>query len=58
MFDDISVPESLGEFQINRINITGKYRGVTIEFKKLVERLNVDVEEQARFNLVSGGLIT
>lgn len=48
MFDDISVPESLGEFQINRINITGKYRGVTIEFKKLVERLNVDVEEQAR----------
>lgn len=47
-FDDILVPESLGEFQINRINITGKYRGVTIEFKKLVERLNVDVEEQAR----------
>lgn len=48
MFGDILVPESLGEFQINRINITGKYRGVTIEFKKLVERLNVDVEEQAR----------
>ena len=48
VFDDILVPESLGEFQVKRINITGKYRGVTIEFKKLVEKLISDVEEQAR----------
>lgn len=48
VFDDILVPESLGEFQVKRINIIGKYRGVTIEFKKLVEKLISDVEEQAR----------
>ena len=53
VFDDILVPESLGEFQVKRINITGKYRGVTIEFKKLVEKLISDVEEQARLLSIS-----
>ena len=48
VFQEIIVPESLGEFQIHRINITGKYRGVTIDFKKLVEKLLADVEEQSK----------
>ena len=48
LFEELEEQGQMPGFSIKRIDIVGKYRGITVRFKELIEKLENDVEEQTR----------
>lgn len=51
LFGELDEESSVFDVSMKRVDITGKYRGVTVRFPELIEKLEKDVEEQT--NLLS-----
>lgn len=51
LFGELDEESSVFEVSMKRVDITAKYRGVTVRFPELIEKLEKDVEEQT--NLLS-----